>query len=41
MAMKEEDKKRSAAKKGHTSRSISFDLQAILSILHAGYSQIY
>lgn len=41
MKMKEEDKRQSVADKGKSFRSISFDLQAILSIPHAGDNQIY
>ena len=41
MKMKEDDKKRSAEEKGISFRSISFDLQAILSVPHAGDSQIF
>lgn len=41
MKMKENDKKRSAEEKGINFRSISFDLQAILSVPHAGDNQIF
>lgn len=41
MQMKSDDKQKSQTEKGKTFRSISFDLQAILSIPHAGDNQIY
>uniref|UniRef100_A0A6P7GN78 Uncharacterized protein LOC114344462 n=1 Tax=Diabrotica virgifera virgifera TaxID=50390 RepID=A0A6P7GN78_DIAVI len=41
MQMKADDKQRSRADEGKTFRSISFDMQAILPIPHAGDNQIY
>lgn len=41
LEMKEADKKKSVEDNGKSFRSISFDLQAILSIPHAGDNQIY
>lgn len=41
MDIKEVFKKQVASDKGKTLRSISFDLQAILSVPHTGFNQIY